>query len=362
MRKLLILLLVAAAIGIVISRDRAADPPRGESGVAPRGRDIAGGGALPETTTAERAPEPRRTQRAHPPAEPREVAASRPPSSIQAKQTSPPGRETAGPIVLSARAPARSSSAGQQAPGAARSVPDEQAMAGELKRALALVDAGRWIEARAILSALYLESTGRFARQVRDVLDRINQKLVFDPRCIDGAQVHVVERGDNLIKIAKKYGVNWRMIARINRIQPDRIRAEQQLKILTGRTSAVVWKGEFRLALLLDGVYVKEYPVGIGKDELTPSGELTVADMMVRADWYPPEGGVIKYGEEGYQLGERWIAFADEPGASGLGIHGTDDEASIGTKCSNGCIRLRNDDVIELYDFMQPGSRVLIKD
>jgi len=357
MRKLLILLLVAAAIGIVISRGRAADPPPGESGVAPPGQDIAGGGAM-----AESAAEPLRTQRAHAPAGPPEVAASRPTSSIQAKRTSPPGRETAGPIVLSAEAPARPSSAGQEALNAARSVPHRQAVAGDLKRALALVDAGRWIEARAILSGLYLESTGKFAREMRDVLDRINQKLVFNPRCIDGAQVHVVERGDNLIKIGKKYGVNWRMIARINRIQPDRIRAEQQLKIITGRTSAVIWKGEFRLALLLDGVYMKEYAVGIGKDGLTPLGELTVADMMVRADWYPPEGGMIKYGEEGYQLGERWIAFANEPGASGLGIHGTNDEASIGTKCSNGCIRLKNDDVIELYDFMQPGSRVLIKD
>ncbi len=356
MRKLLILLLVAAAIGIVISRGRAADPPPGESGVAPPGQGIVSG-ALPEA-----AAEPRQTQRAPAPAGPPEVAASRPPSSIQAKQTSPPGRETAGPIVLSAEAPARPSSAGPEALNAARSVPHRQAMAGDLKRALALVDAGRWIEARAILSGLYLQSTGQLAREVRDVLDRINQKLVFDPRCIDGAQVYVVGRGDNLIKIGKKYGVNWRMIARINRIQPNRIRAEQQLKIITGRTSAVIWKGEFRLALLLDGVYVKEYPVGIGKDGLTPSGELTVDEMMVRAPWNPPEGGLIKYGEEGYQLGERWIAFVNEPGASGLGIHGTNDEASIGTKCSNGCVRLKNDDVIELYDFMQPGSRVLIKD
>jgi lipoprotein-anchoring transpeptidase ErfK/SrfK len=82
--------------------------------------------------------------------------------------------------------------------------------------------------------------------------------------------------------------------------------------------------------------------------------------MMVRAPWTAPDGRVYQYGDEGYQLGERWIAFEDQPGASGIGIHGTHDEASIGTMCSNGCLRMKNEDVIELYDFVRNGTEVKI--
>ena len=41
-------------------------------------------------------------------------------------------------------------------------------------------------------------------------------------------------------------------------------------------------------------------------------------------------------------------------------IHGTPDEASIGTRASHGCIRMRNEDVIELFDLVEPGDRVEI--
>jgi len=43
-------------------------------------------------------------------------------------------------------------------------------------------------------------------------------------------------------------------------------------------------------------------------------------------------------------------------------IHGTPDEASLGTPASHGCIRMRNADVIELFDCVEPGTRVEIVD
>ncbi len=132
--------------------------------------------------------------------------------------------------------------------------------------------------------------------------------------------------------------------------------------MLPGKTHVVAWKSGFRLALLIEGYYVKEYPIGIGKDGRTPVGEFTVDSMLVKPRWYAPGGQVIEYGEEGHLLGDRWIGFVDEPGAAGLGIHGTTEESSIGTECSNGCIRLTNEDVGELYDFVQMGTKVLIRD
>ncbi len=43
-------------------------------------------------------------------------------------------------------------------------------------------------------------------------------------------------------------------------------------------------------------------------------------------------------------------------------IHGTNAESSIGSACSHGCVRLRNDDIIALYDLLSPGAPVLISE
>lgn len=280
------------------------------------------------------------------------------PSGVRSTRSS----DSPGPIILSAQATAEV----RAAPNAEPLSTGDTAAVGEvlaaLDEAVGLLEAGRNVEARTILSELYLRSRGELAAKLRGSLDHVNEELVFNPRCVEGAMIHVVQAGETLTSIGKKYALNWRMIARINGMKNDRLRVGQKLKMLAGSTSAVVYKGEFRLALLLDGIYVKEYLIGIGKDDLTPAGEFVVDNMLVKPKWYKPGGGIVDYGEEGNLLGERWIGFADEPGASGLGIHGTNEQQSLGTKCSNGCIRMRNDDVIEFYDFMRLGSRVVIEE
>jgi lipoprotein-anchoring transpeptidase ErfK/SrfK len=151
------------------------------------------------------------------------------------------------------------------------------------------------------------------------------------------------------------------MIARLNGIErPELLRVNQKLKILTGPREIFVDKSDFRLALFIGGHFIKQYPVGLGKHSPTPAGTFSVDQTLVKPDWYPPEGGVIRYGEPGHLIGERWIGLEDQPGASGIGIHGTNDPESIGTLCSHGCIRMLNRDVEELYDFVTPGTTVRI--
>lgn len=354
MRKLLILLLVAAAVGIVMSRERGAGTPPGqadgEAAVAQSGGDASEQG----TALAD-----------EPMVEALAMTAAQAAQQAQVGQQSAPERQDAAgpaPVVLSANTAQAKAATVRTGPPAVSAAISPQELAAAMDEVGSLLEAGKWPQARGILTELYLGSRGKLAAELRALLDQITKELVFNPRCVEGATIHIVQRGENLTKIGKKYGVNGLMIGRINGMQGDRLRAEQKLKILTGRTSVVIYKSEYRLALLLDGLYVREYPVGIGKDDRTPTGKFVVDNMLVQPDWYPPGGGVIKYGEEGYQLGERWIGFADEPGAAGLGIHGTEDQQSIGTKCSNGCIRLTNDDVMELYDFVQIGSPIQIRE
>ena len=44
-----------------------------------------------------------------------------------------------------------------------------------------------------------------------------------------------------------------------------------------------------------------------------------------------------------------------------FGFHGTNDEAGVGQRVSRGCIRLRNDDVRELYELLPVGAQVIVQ-
>ncbi|MGH8583599.1 MAG: L,D-transpeptidase family protein [Gammaproteobacteria bacterium] len=151
--------------------------------------------------------------------------------------------------------------------------------------------------------------------------------------------------------------------------------------------------GKQRLFLKRGDVVVKEYPVsasrhGAGEregSECTPCGRHEVGEMIGAG---APAGTVFvgrRPTGEVYtaELGHRypqcdWILsrilwlHGLEPGRNQGGgvdsrsryiyIHGTADEAAIGKPASHGCIRMRNADIIELFEHVAPGTAVLIRD
>jgi len=345
MRNLIILLFIAGVVGIVMSRARQGQPDQAPAGAEAGIVRPDAGGARPTSARSLSAQAASTTHQAPIESSPRE---ERHPAPSPAEPTRP-RPEPAGAARVAAEP--------------VEPAPAQVVLHPDVESARALIEAGRRVEARKMLTELYLGARGARAAALRQVLDEINRDLVFNPRCTEGAALYTVVPGDSLVRIGKKLGVNWRSIARLNRMDPSAVlRVGRQLKAITGRPSIVVWKGEFRMALLVDGAYVKEYAVGIGLDDRTPSGAFVIDNMVVRAPWTTPGGDVVKYGEPDYALGERWLAFEDQPGTSGLGIHGTDKEETVGTKCSNGCLRMRNPDVIELYDFVTLGTRVEIRE
>ena len=128
--------------------------------------------------------------------------------------------------------------------------------------------------------------------------------------------------------------------------------------MINGPFDVLVELGRFRLTVLLRGRFVKEYRIGIGRDESTPIGRFVVKDKLVNPMWYGPDGEVKAADDPDNPLGERWIGIT---GGRGYGIHGTIEPESIGTACSRGCIRMLEKDVEEVYDFVVPKlSRVTI--
>jgi L,D-transpeptidase ErfK/SrfK len=105
-------------------------------------------------------------------------------------------------------------------------------------------------------------------------------------------------------------------------------------------------------------VLVKEYPIAIGKPSTpSPLGKFEVIEKVVNPWWYPTTPGLepVSSGPEN-PLGYRWIGFA-----STYGVHGTNMPWSIGTAASNGCIRMFEEDVEELFPRIAIGTPVLIR-
>ncbi|MFQ5863332.1 MAG: L,D-transpeptidase family protein [Candidatus Brocadiales bacterium] len=220
---------------------------------------------------------------------------------------------------------------------------------------------GKKYEARNLYSkALFMETSRERREIIRRHLDTLNKELIFSPKPGPGSIIYKAVPGDNLTKIAKKLNTTPGLIMRMNRKKDTRIRVNEPLKVLTGQPSILVDKSDFTLTLLIDGHYVKQYHIGTGKDGSTPEGTFVIETKLKNPVWYSPDG-VYPYGHPKNILGSRWLGFQNEPGVVGYGIHGTTKPETIGIESSNGCIRMFNEDVEEIYDFVTPNTKVLIR-
>jgi lipoprotein-anchoring transpeptidase ErfK/SrfK len=221
---------------------------------------------------------------------------------------------------------------------------------------------GKKFEARNELSDLYFAETDKARRlEIKNKLDELNAELVFSKSPSPDAFLYEVKPGDSLIKIASKYDTNYEFIMRINRKARTNIRVGERLKILTGNVTVLVDKSDYTLTLLLNGRFIKQFSVGIGKSDKTPVGEFVVDNKLINPVWYSPDG-IYQFGDPKNVLGTRWIGFEDQEGLYGYGIHGTREPDSIGKEMSNGCIRLTNEDVEELFNYVKAKTKVVIQE
>jgi len=106
------------------------------------------------------------------------------------------------------------------------------------------------------------------------------------------------------------------------------------------------------------------YGIGVGREGFTWAGVKTVARKTEWPDWYPPTEMLERQpylprmmaGGPGNPLGARAMYL----GSSEYRIHGTNDPTTIGKNVSSGCIRLTNDNVIDLYNRVQVGAKVIV--
>jgi len=129
--------------------------------------------------------------------------------------------------------------------------------------------------------------------------------------------------------------------------------------------TVVVETGERRLYLVLEDGKALKYGVGVGRDGFTWSGQHKVTRKAEWPGWTPPEAmrkrvpGLPAYmpGGPDNPLGARALYI----GSTLYRLHGTSEPWSIGQAVSSGCIRLTNEDIIDLYDRVQVGATVVVR-
>ena len=106
------------------------------------------------------------------------------------------------------------------------------------------------------------------------------------------------------------------------------------------------------------------YGIGVGRDGFTWSGVHAISRKAEWPDWYPPQEMIARQpylprmtaGGPGNPLGARAMYI----GNTVYRIHGTNAPQTIGRNVSSGCIRMMNEDVIDLYSRVQVGSKVVV--
>lgn len=216
-----------------------------------------------------------------------------------------------------------------------------------------MITVGQDVEAHRKLSTLYWEQPA-LREQVLPRIQQTARRIYFQPQP-HYLDPYVIEPGDVLQNVAKQYNLSWQYLAKLNRLDPQRIRPGQSVKVMQGPFGAVVDLRRFELTVESFGYYVAHFPIGIGKDGSSPVGEFTVQDKLEDPTYYGPDG-VIANDNPNNPLGEFWLSLGNS-----YGLHGTNDESTIGRAESRGCIRLRNQDVADLYDLLTIGSKVVIR-
>lgn len=126
---------------------------------------------------------------------------------------------------------------------------------------------------------------------------------------------------------------------------------------------------ERRLYVVRDGTEERlaSFPVAVGRTGYeTPTGRFRVLEKIedpdfVQFDWENPSTviGRVAPGPAN-PLGARWIGFTSAHGW-GIGFHGTPHPELLGRAVSHGCVRMRNADVVELYDRVAIGTPVVVE-
>ncbi len=186
-------------------------------------------------------------------------------------------------------------------------------------------------------------------------VEEINIKLLFSPAVTPKSVVYQIKPGDTLDKIAREHKTTVELIKKSNNISDSLIIPGRKIKIWNAPFSILVDKSQNIMLLKSDEELIKTYVVSTGKDGCTPTGVFKIVNKLANPTWFKA-GAVVPSGSAENVLGTRWMGFD----LSGYGIHGTTEPDELGKQVTQGCVRMSNAEVEELYTIVPVGTEVTI--
>ena len=136
--------------------------------------------------------------------------------------------------------------------------------------------------------------------------------------------------------------------------------------------TVIVDTGDKFLYFVMPEGKAMRYGIGVGREGFEWNGTTRVAMKREWPTWTPPSAMIGRQpelakwrggmpGGLSNPLGARALYLFNRGGDSGYRLHGTPEWNSIGRAMSSGCIRLINQDIIDLYDRVETGAKVIVK-
>ena len=161
------------------------------------------------------------------------------------------------------------------------------------------------------------------------------------------------------------------------RVRPEFLRREVEYRGREPAGTIVVDPRARHLYFVQGNGQAIRYGVGVGRQGFSWSGTATVNSKQAWPDWYPPkemiardpklarslselQSGIGMHGGPGNPLGARALYLWQGNKDTLFRIHGTVEPDTIGTSVSSGCIRMINQDAIDLYARVPVGTRVVV--
>jgi lipoprotein-anchoring transpeptidase ErfK/SrfK len=133
--------------------------------------------------------------------------------------------------------------------------------------------------------------------------------------------------------------------------------------------SILVKTSERKLYYVLPNGQALRYSVGVGRDGFTWVGRNQIARKAEWPTWRPPQVMIEREAKRGHFLPEQMDGGPENPlgaralyiGSTEFRIHGTTQPWSIGHAVSSGCIRMLNEQVVDLYDRVAIGATIVVE-
>lgn len=185
----------------------------------------------------------------------------------------------------------------------------------------------------------------------------INIKLLFSSAITPDSALYEVKAGDTLNKIAKQFNTTIDLIKKSNNLSGTNIIPGRKLKVSSAPFNIFVDKSQNILLLKTGEDVFKTYIVSTGANNCSPVGNFKIINKLENPTWFKA-GTVVPSGSPENILGTRWLGI----NVPGYGIHGTTEPQNLGKQVTQGCVRMKNSEVEELYTIVPVGAEVTIVD